>query len=79
MNEATGEGLSVERLYHTGVVVRNARDTARNYAVLFGVTQWKVFHFGPKRLEGTLSHGLRVNHSFTCAYGVHAGTGSCSS
>jgi len=75
VNKATGEGLSVERLYHTGVVVRNARDTARNYADLFGVTQWKVFHCGPKRLGETLSHGLRVNHSFTCAYGVHAGTG----
>ena len=67
--------LPVDRLYHPGIVVRDARATAQNYADILGVTQWSVVHCGPQHLSATSSHGVEATHSFTYAFGLHEESG----
>ena len=62
--------IPVDKLYHPGVVVRDARATARNYAEIFGINKWNVAHYAGKRLTNTSTHGYRAEHSFTAAYGT---------
>lgn len=67
--------LPVDRLYHPGVVVRDARATARNYAEIFGVNTWSVAHCGPGHLGQGTTHGVPAEHSFTYAFGFHEPSG----
>jgi Glyoxalase/Bleomycin resistance protein/Dioxygenase superfamily len=67
--------LPVDRLYHPGIVVRDARATARNYAEIFGITKWSVARCGPDHLSETVTYGLAAQHSFTYAFGTHEESG----
>jgi hypothetical protein len=67
--------IPVDKLYHPGVVVRDAKATARNYAEIFGIDQWAVAHYSGNRLADATTHGLEANHSFTVAYGAHPSSG----
>jgi hypothetical protein len=69
------EQLPVDRLYHPGIVVRDAKATARNYAEILGIEKWSVTHCGPERLGTATTHGLPASHSFTYAFGLHEESG----
>ncbi len=49
--------IPVDELYHTVVVVKDARAMARNYAAFFGITRWKVVHNTRKRLSNYTAFG----------------------
>jgi hypothetical protein len=44
-------------LRYPTVVVRDAQATAQHYADFFGITQWKVHHLTPDRLDGVTIRG----------------------
>ena len=71
----TIQALPLDRLHHPGVVVHDARATARNYAEIMGINQWNVVHCGPDHLSNETTYGLRARHSYTCAYGRHEPSG----
>ena len=67
--------LPVDRLYHPGMVVRDARATARTDAEIFGITTWNVARCGPDHLSETVTYGLAAQQSFTYAFGTHEESG----
>lgn len=59
-----------ERLHRVGVLVKDLRRAARNYAEIFGIDRWAVSHLGPDRLAATEVHGRPVRHGYRTAVGT---------
>ncbi len=49
--------ISVDELYHTVVVVDDAKAMAKNYALFFGIDKWKVINHTRKRLSHVTAYG----------------------
>jgi catechol 2,3-dioxygenase-like lactoylglutathione lyase family enzyme len=61
--------LDVDRLYSVGVVVRDLGAATLRYAEIFGIDEWDVRDFGPKRLSDVRVHGRRTAPTFRTATG----------
>jgi len=49
--------FGVDTLYYPTIVTRDAKNLARNHALLYGVDRWKVSHLSPARLTNTSLRG----------------------
>lgn len=49
--------IPVDELYHTVVVVDDAKAMAKNYALFFGIDKWKVINHTRKRLSHVTAYG----------------------
>lgn len=49
--------MPVDQLYHTVVVVDDAKRMAKNYALFFGIDKWKVMHHTRARLSNVTAYG----------------------
>jgi hypothetical protein len=61
--------IPVEKLYHSNIVVADARATARNYALLLGISKWRVVHHTPERLAGSRAFGASTPYGYLAATG----------
>jgi hypothetical protein len=43
--------IPVDTLYHTNVVTKDAKATARHYAEFYGINRWRVVHHTKDRLR----------------------------
>ena len=56
-------------LIHIGVVVRDARRSAAEFAKMYGIAKWKVIDWRPERLSDTATHGFAAEQHFLTATG----------
>jgi Glyoxalase/Bleomycin resistance protein/Dioxygenase superfamily len=64
--------IPVDRLHHVTVVVRDLRETARNYALVYGIHRWEVVHHTPERLRETSAFGYEASFGYAAATGSNA-------
>lgn len=59
-----------DRLIHIGIVVRDAKASAKKFSQIYGITDWQVVDHAGDRLTETTTHGKRAEHAFITASGV---------
>lgn len=58
-----------DELIHIGVVVRDARASAANFAAVYGIADWVVTEHEPERLGNSTTHGYASEQHFLTATG----------
>lgn len=61
--------IPVERLFHIGVVVKDARAAAERYARIHGITRWEVVDWTSARLGPATTHGFYSDQGYRTATG----------
>lgn len=62
--------IPMDRLVHIGLVVKDARASARKLARAYGISQWRVIEAGDRRLSNAATHGFASPHSYRMAIGA---------
>ena len=61
--------IPTDDLLHIGVVVQDARASARKFARMYGITDWAVTDHTPERLKNTITRGHAAPQHFLTATG----------
>lgn len=58
-----------DELLHIGIVVRDARASARKFSQVYGISDWAITDHAPDRLTNTSTHGYKADQHFLTATG----------
>ncbi len=61
--------IPTDELVHIGVVVRDARKSAENFARIYGIAEWAITEHTPETLSGCTTRGRTAPHHFLTATG----------
>lgn len=62
--------IPADELMHISVVVKDIKASAKKYARVYGIAEWKVVNHGKDRLSNTSTHGYQTAQEFATATGI---------